>query len=92
MVVDHPLVFHWDYGVPPPSFSIPTGFQDKDSFLIFSDKTVGMYDTVTCQRIKRLKGHTGYVNSCSPGPSRGAPLVASASDDCSIKIWDTRHR
>ena len=58
----------------------------------FTDKTVGMFDTVTCQRIKRLKGHTGYVNSCSPGPSRGAPLVASASDDCSIKVWDTRHR
>lgn len=61
-------------------------------FTASTDKTVGMYDTVTCQRIKRLKGHTGYVNSCSPGPSRGAPLVASASDDCSIKIWDTRHR
>ena len=58
-----------------------------------TDKTVGLFDTVTCQRIKRFKGHTGFVNSVSPVQSTtGPPLVASASDDCSVKIWDCRRK
>lgn len=58
-----------------------------------TDKTVGLFDTVTCQRIKRFKGHTGFVNSVSPvQSSTGPPLVASASDDCSVKIWDCRRK
>ena len=58
-----------------------------------TDKTVGLFDTVTCQRIKRFKGHTGFVNSVSPVQSAtGPPLVASASDDCSVKIWDCRRK
>jgi len=57
-----------------------------------TDKTVGLFDTATCQRIKRFKGHTGFVNAVSPGPSEGSPLVASASDDCSVKIWDQRRK
>merc|ERR1719461_1799061 len=40
------------------------------------DKTVGMFDSMTGQRIKRMKGHTSFVNS----------------DDCQIKVWDTRRR
>lgn len=42
-------------------------------------------------RIKRLKGHSTYVNCVHPA-RRGDPLLASGSDDCSVKIWDQRKR
>ncbi|QQP58543.1 U5 small nuclear ribonucleoprotein 40 kDa protein [Caligus rogercresseyi] len=47
-----------------------------------TDKTVG---------IKRLKGHSGFVNSVHPA-RRGPPLLVSGSDDCTIKTWDQRKR
>ena len=56
-----------------------------------TDKTVGIFDVATGERVKRLKGHTGYVNSANPA-RRGPPLVVSGSDDCCIKVWDQRHR
>ncbi|TRY72088.1 hypothetical protein TCAL_12366 [Tigriopus californicus] len=56
-----------------------------------TDKTVGIFNTRTGQRLKRLKGHTNYVNSVHPA-RRGDPLVVSGSDDCSIRVWDQRKR
>lgn len=60
-------------------------------FTASTDKTVGMFDASTGERVKRMKGHSGIVNSCCPS-RRGDQLVASASDDCTVKIWDTRRR
>nr|CAB3266437.1 U5 small nuclear ribonucleoprotein 40 kDa protein-like [Phallusia mammillata] len=60
-------------------------------FTASTDKTVGMFDTETGERIKRMKGHNAIVNACS-STKRGDQLVASASDDCTVKIWDTRYR
>jgi Prp8 binding protein len=66
--------------------------EDGHNFYTAStDKTVGVFDSNTMQRIKRLKGHTLYVNSCSPA-RRGAPLIVSGSDDCTIRVWDQRYR
>jgi Prp8 binding protein len=56
-----------------------------------TDKTVGVWDTLVGVRIKRIKGHTGFVNSCCPA-RRGPPLLVSGSDDGSIRIWDTRQK
>ena len=56
-----------------------------------TDKTVGVFDTNAGVRLKRLKGHTSYVNSVHPA-RRGEPLIVSGSDDCSIKVWDQRRR
>ena len=51
--------------------------EDGNHFYTAStDKTVGVFDSHTAQRIKRLKGHTLYVNSCHPA-RRGAPLIVS---------------
>lgn len=40
---------------------------------------------------KNVSGHAGIVNSVHPA-RRGEPLVASASDDNTIKLWDTRRK
>eukprot|EP00096_Caligus_rogercresseyi_P008873 TRINITY_DN2888_c0_g1_i1.p1 TRINITY_DN2888_c0_g1~~TRINITY_DN2888_c0_g1_i1.p1 ORF type:complete len:353 (+),score=90.06 TRINITY_DN2888_c0_g1_i1:45-1103(+) len=56
-----------------------------------TDKTVGVFDSDSGQRIKRLKGHSGFVNSVHPA-RRGPPLLVSGSDDCTIKTWDQRKR
>ncbi|XP_035908802.1 U5 small nuclear ribonucleoprotein 40 kDa protein [Anopheles stephensi] len=56
-----------------------------------TDKVVGVWDVPTCTRIRKLKGHTHFVNSCS-GARRGPTLIVSGSDDSSIKIWDARKR
>uniref|UniRef100_A0A182VUY4 U5 small nuclear ribonucleoprotein 40 kDa protein n=1 Tax=Anopheles minimus TaxID=112268 RepID=A0A182VUY4_9DIPT len=56
-----------------------------------TDKVVGVWDVPTCTRIRKLKGHTHFVNSCC-GARRGPTLIVSGSDDSSIKIWDARKR
>ena len=56
--------------------------------LLFSastDKTVGVWDSETGERIKRLKGHTSFVNSCYPA-RRGPQLVCTGSDDGTVKV------
>ena len=56
-----------------------------------TDKTVGVFDVKTATRVKRLKGHSTYVNSVAAA-RHGEPLLVSGSDDCSIKVWDQRKR
>ncbi|KAF8923033.1 hypothetical protein BGZ58_003444, partial [Dissophora ornata] len=64
----------------------------RDGSMIFTastDKSCGVFDVQTGERIKRFKGHTSFVNSCSPA-RRGPELLASGSDDGTVKIWDLR--
>lgn len=42
------------------------------------DKTVGVFDVESGSRIKRLKGHTNFVNSVCES-KKGQPLVVSGS-------------
>lgn len=67
------------------------GQEGEHIFTSSSDNTVGMFNFATGQRMKRMKGHHGIVNACHPA-RRGEPLIASASDDCTIKLWDTRRK
>ncbi|XP_039274232.2 U5 small nuclear ribonucleoprotein 40 kDa protein-like [Styela clava] len=63
----------------------------KYIFTASTDKTVGMFDSETGEKIKRMKGHDSIVNSCASS-RRGDQLVASGSDDCTVKVWDVRRK
>ncbi|OZJ03584.1 hypothetical protein BZG36_03029 [Bifiguratus adelaidae] len=56
-----------------------------------TDTTVGIWDVSTGQRIKKCKGHSSFVNSCSPS-KRGGEIIASGSDDGCVKLWDAREK
>ena len=60
-------------------------------FSASTDKTVAIWDVEVGMRIKRLKGHTSFVNTCSSA-RRGPQLICSGSDDGTIKLWDARKR
>lgn len=53
-------------------------------FTASSDKTCGVWDAQTGERIRRLRGHASIVNCCSP--AQKSPLLASGSDDGTIKV------
>ena len=83
------------------------GQEGEQIYTASSDHTVGVFDYITGTRVKRMKGtvvfyselsliekhlgHHGIVNSVHAA-RRGEPLVCSASDDSTIKLWDTRRR
>lgn len=56
-----------------------------------TDKLVCLWDVDTGTRIKQMRGHTSFVNSCHAA-RRGPPLVVSGSDDSTIKVWDSRRK
>ncbi|KAI8835163.1 putative platelet-activating factor acetylhydrolase isoform 1B alpha subunit [Chytriomyces cf. hyalinus JEL632] len=54
------------------------------------DASVKIFDVETGECERTLKGHTKAVNSVAfDFEERGSQLLASASSDLSIKIWDT---
>ena len=56
-----------------------------------ADMTIRTWDTMTGEQLSSLREHTAVVNCVAATPS-GHVLVASASDDGSVKLWDTRTR
>lgn len=66
----------------------------RDSKQIFScsaDKSVGIFDVKTGDRVRKWRGHAGIVNSCQAA-RRGPEIVVSGSDDCTVKVWDPRSK
>lgn len=53
-----------------------------------TDKTVVTFDTEKGEVVKRHRGHQGIVNDVDVTRGGNRELIASASDDGLIKIWD----
>ncbi|RZF34653.1 hypothetical protein LSTR_LSTR012735 [Laodelphax striatellus] len=60
-------------------------------FTCSTDTTLALWDLATGMRIKKLKGHSNFVNSCHPA-RRGPQMLVSGSDDGTAKVWDTRKK
>lgn len=95
-------IFLWNTYGECENFSVITGHTgavldlnfSTDGNLIFTastDKTVCIWDTNIGTRIKKMRGHTSYVNCCHSA-RRGPQLICSGSDDCTIRLWDERKR
>jgi len=56
-----------------------------------TDKTIGIFDAETAERIRKLKHHELVVNSISISRV-GQELLASGSDDGLVCIWDLRSK
>jgi Prp8 binding protein len=63
----------------------------KDAANLFTasaDKSAVMWDTYDFARVRTFRGHESHVNSISVS----AYSVVTGSDDCTVKLWDTRVR
>ena len=60
-------------------------FFSSTMFTASTDKTLGIWDFETGTRIKKLKGHSSFVNSCFPS-RRGPQYIVSGADDCTVKV------
>jgi Prp8 binding protein len=58
-------------------------------FTASADKTAVVWDMETYTSLKKLKGHSSYVNTCN-APRRGTDTLATGGDDGLTKIWDLR--
>jgi len=56
-----------------------------------ADKSVGLWDAESCKSIKKLKGHSSFVNTVHP-VRRGPEILVSGGDDGVLKIWDLREK
>ena len=64
---------------------------DSQILTASADKTIGMFDISTERKTKKFTGHEAIVNSIDVS-RRGLEMIASVSDDASIKLWDSRYK
>ena len=55
-------------------------------YSVATDKLGAVWDVEVGQRIKKLKGHSSYVNSCSSGSVQGVQSVCTGSDDGTLRV------
>ncbi|EAN31503.2 U5 small nuclear ribonucleoprotein 40 kDa protein [Theileria parva strain Muguga] len=68
---------------------------NKNSNFLYScsaDFTASVWDVNYAKRIRKLKGHSGIVNSCYPARNRINGLLVTGSDDGTVKVWDSRDK
>jgi Prp8 binding protein len=82
-------------GHSAPVIELCWSFDNKIVFSCSVDKTICAFDTQTGQLIKRFKGHSSIINTLCPLSSNdfyGGSMIASGSDDGSIRFWDLREK
>jgi len=57
-------------------------------YTVSSDKTVNYTDVTTGLRARKLRGHRGIINAVDRALAGGTELLATASDDGSVKLWE----
>lgn len=96
------LIFFWNVYGECENFAVLKGHTGAIMELQFSadgstlvtastDKTLALWDVDAGTRIKKLKSHNSFVNSCAIA-RRGPQLICSGSDDGTIKLWDSRKK
>ncbi|CAB38691.2 U5 snRNP complex subunit Spf38 [Schizosaccharomyces pombe] len=66
----------------------------RDSRVVYcssSDTHLMSWDAVSGQKIRKHKGHAGVVNALDV-LKVGSELLTSVSDDCTMKVWDSRSK
>ncbi|CAL1700065.1 unnamed protein product [Somion occarium] len=55
-----------------------------------ADSTINVIDVATGERVRKLRGHRGIINSLDRTVAGGAgtELIASGSDDGTVRIWE----
>jgi len=89
----------WNTTTPFHNYNVLTGHKNAVLDVKFSgeehivtasaDKTLMWWDACTGDRIRTFRGHTKVVNAVDATAER-QQLLASASDDGFVKLWDAR--
>jgi len=90
------LIYLWNVYGDCENFAVMKGHSSAimeihystDGSMLFSastDKTGAVWDCEVGERVKKLKGHTSFVNTCCPS-RRGVQHLATGSDDGTIKV------
>lgn len=57
-----------------------------------ADGTACIFDLASCARLKVLRGHTSHINDIAASEAATQYLLATASNDRCVRIWDGRAR
>ena len=56
-------------------------------YTVSADKTLGISDLTTGTRIRRIRAHSGVINSLDRIVTGGTELLATGADDGKVKVW-----
>jgi Prp8 binding protein len=75
---------------PSPVLEVHWSVDSTTLLTCSPDKTARLWDPEEGALALELRAHRGIVNSCCTGGLQAPHLALSASDDCSVCVWDLR--